>query len=99
MEEPEECDNGPSPFVDGCNNTCHVEPFFECTGRVGELSVCQHVAIDFNVPDQTTLDPPVVPFTQPDVEVFLVETPEFLDASKIRNEVRILFSFDSVSAS
>ena len=87
VETPEECDNGLSGVVDGCNNTCHVERFFECTGGVGELSVCQHVAIDFNVPDQTTLDPSVITFTQPDVEIFLVETPEFLDATKIGNEV------------
>lgn len=92
VEEPEECDNGLSAFVDGCNNMCHIERFFGCKGDLGEASVCEHVAIDFNVPDETTLDPPVIEFSQPNVKLFLVETPETLDASKLGNEVRCRYS-------
>ena len=87
VEEPEQCDNGLSGAIDGCNNTCSVDPLWDCTSVIDEESVCKHVAVNFNVADVTTLNPPVIDFIAAGAVLFLVEEVGQLDSSRFSNTV------------
>ncbi len=43
----EDCDDGNNAPGDGCNNSCAVEPGYQCTGAIGEKSVCTKVVDGF----------------------------------------------------
>ncbi|XP_065826334.1 uncharacterized protein [Oscarella lobularis] len=83
----EECDtlNGTGKDGDGCNDTCGVVDFFTCTGALGDESECEHVAVDFDVADKTTLNRTVLS-REPTSTVLLAPRRENLDASAFGNE-------------
>lgn len=93
LELPEECDDDMQSSgmsgggIDGCNDTCAVDELFECTNEVGELSVCQHVSVDFDKTDDTTLDYATV-YTEAKEPVFLAD-PDLLDASSFGDTVTV----------
>ena len=84
----EQCDtlNGTGKDGDGCNDTCRVVDFFTCAGALGEVSECEHVAVDFNVADNTTLNRTVLS-REPLSIVWLAPKEENLDASAFGNKV------------
>ena len=84
----EQCDtlNGTGKDGDGCNDTCRIVDFFTCTGALGKVSECEHVAVDFNVADNTTLNRTVLS-REPLSTVWLAPKEENLDASAFGNEV------------
>lgn len=81
----EECDNGLSVQPDGCNNTCHQLPYFECYGNVSEIGTCRHFDIDLDKFDNTTRNRSLVFFRSGQV-VFLVDD-RAVDASDYGDEV------------
>jgi cysteine-rich repeat protein len=83
VEESEECDNGHSDDIDGCNDTeCTVHELWECTADTGSESVCEHIPVDLNAADPTTLNPPVIIFDGDRLRFFLIEQPGQLDIGK-----------------
>ena len=87
VEESEECDNGPSVDIDGCSNTCTVRYLWECTADVGSKSVCEHIPIDLNAADPSTLNPPVIIFDGDLLDFFLIQQPGQLDVGKFNQTV------------
>ena len=90
----EQCDtlNGTGNDGDGCNDTCGLVDLFTCTGVLGEESDCEHVAVDFNVADTTTLNRTVLS-REPTSTVLLAPKREDLNASAFGNEVLSLEKF------
>ena len=84
----EECDtlNGTGNDIDGCNDTCNIVELFTCTGKRGAESVCNHVPVDFNVADKTTLNR-TVRYREANTIVLLAPRRKNLDASAFGNEV------------
>ena len=84
----EQCDtlNGTRKDGDGCNDTCGIVNFFTCSGALGEVSECEHVAVDFNVADNMTLNRTVLS-REPILTVWLAPKEENLDASAFGNMV------------
>ena len=88
VEESEECDNGPNvDNVDGCSDTCTVRYLWQCTADVGSKSVCEHIPIDLNAADPSTLNPPVVLFDGDLLDFFLIQQPGQLDIGKFNQTV------------
>ena len=86
LELPETCDDGkPDRGTDGCNGTCDIDELFECSGGIGEQSVCKHVSVDFDKTDDTTLDYATTYMEAREV-VFLAN-PDLLDASNFSDTV------------
>lgn len=83
----EECDNGPSAVPDGCNDTCHVLPYFICYGRIEEQGKCRHIDIDLNKFDDTTRNRSLVLFRGGEV-VFLVDV-RTLNTSEYGDDVSL----------
>ena len=87
VEESEECDNGPNDDIDGCSDTCTVRYLWKCTADVGSKSVCEHIPIDLNAADPSTLNPPVVLFDGDLLDFFLIQQPGQLDIGKFNQTV------------
>ena len=87
----EECDtlNGTGNDGDGCNDTCGIVDLFACSGKLGEESKCNHVAVDFDLADNTTLNRSVV-YREAVTPVLLAPMKSNLDASAFGDQV---FSF------
>ena len=81
----EECDNGLSELPDGCNSTCHVLPFFVCSGEFGQKGVCRHINIDLDKFNDTTMNGSVVFFRGGQL-VFVIDASK-LDTSEYGGEV------------
>lgn len=84
--EQEQCDNGVSPVRDGCSDiSCQVLPLWNCQSVSGQPSDCQHVSVDFDSSDNSTLGLAVFS-TQAGENVFIAD-PALLDTSSFSNTV------------
>ena len=82
----EECDNGINAIRDGCSDTnCQILPLWNCTSNFGNRSECEHVTIDFDSSNPSTLDL-TVNFTKSGEPVFIAD-PDIIDTSNYNTTV------------
>ena len=94
----EECDNGNSVIRDGCSDTtCQVLPLWICQSDFNETSNCEHVTVDFDSSNGSTLGLTVVHTTIGD-QVYIAD-PSLLDASSFNNTVATCYDRDQFNSS
>jgi cysteine-rich repeat protein len=81
----EECDNGIGVIRDGCSDThCQVLHLWMCQSGFNQTSHCEHVTVDFDKSNGSTLGLTVYHTTGDDV---YITDPSLLDANSFNNTV------------